>query len=139
MIVEEAQVHPDFKYLPVTHEEPFHSYLGQPLQVRGLAIGVLYIQTREQRRFTEDEVRALSAIASQVAPVVDNARLLQLIAGEESALAPHADETGPRHYYGAPCSAGVVHGPILRLTNRPPDPPETTGTPQAELEGHQTG
>jgi phosphotransferase system enzyme I (PtsP) len=126
VIVDDAQADPHYKYLPDTHEEPFHSYLGLPLQVRGLPIGVIYIQNREPRRFTEDEVRALSAIASQVAPIVDNARLLALVAGEPPAAAPAepAPDAGPRRYAGTPCSTGVVSGAVLRLNERiPPEPP----------------
>jgi len=134
VLVEDAQADPHYKYLPVTHEEPFHSYLGLPLQVRGLPIGVIYVQTREPRRFTEDEVRALSAIASQVAPVVDNARLLELIAEEERTSAPPVDDTAPRHYHGTPCSTGVVCGPILRLAVQPPAPPAPAGTTEQEVE-----
>ena len=134
VIVEDAPKHPDFKYLPDTHEEPFHAYLGLPLQVRGSAIGVIYIQTREPRKFTTDEVRALSAIASQVAPIVDNARLLGLIAREEKGALPKTPDTGPRRFFGTACSAGVVCGPVLRLAARPPVEPEPCATPKEELE-----
>ncbi|MFI5401941.1 MAG: phosphoenolpyruvate--protein phosphotransferase, partial [Planctomycetota bacterium] len=124
VVVEDAPSDPHYKYLAVTHEEPFHSYLGMPLQVRGLPIGAIFIQTRERRRFTEDEVRALSAIASQVAPVVDNARLLSLVAGEQPAMAQPPRDTGPRRYYGTPCSTGIVSGHVLRLVDRVPlEPP----------------
>jgi phosphotransferase system enzyme I (PtsP) len=133
VVVEDAPQDPHYKYLPVTHEEPFHSYLGIPLQVRGLPIGAIYIQSREPRRFTEDEVRALSAIASQVAPVVDNARLLSLVAGEEPATALPTRDAGPRRYFGTPCSTGVVSGTVLRLTDRPPREPPPADTVREEL------
>lgn len=133
VVVEDAPSDPHYKYLAVTHEEPFHSFLGMPLQVRGLPIGAIFIQTRERRRFTEDEVRALSAIASQVAPVVDNARLLALVAGEQPAIAQPARDTGPRHYYGTPCSTGIVSGHVLRLVDRIPREPPPAKDVREEL------
>jgi phosphotransferase system enzyme I (PtsP) len=133
VLVEDAQADPRWHYLPVTHEEPFHSYLGVPLQVRGLAIGVLYVQTRNARSYTADETRALSAIASQIAPVVDNARLLTLIAGEEKPVEPPARDAGPRHHVGTPCSSGIVCGPVRRLNARPPAEPPPAESTQEEL------
>jgi phosphotransferase system enzyme I (PtsP) len=134
VIVEDAPSDPHYKYLAVTHEEAFHSFLGMPLQVRGLPIGVIFIMTRERRRFTEDEARALSAIASQVAPVVDNARLLSLVAGEETTAAPPSLDKGPRRYYGTPCSTGVVSGTVLKLVDRVPREPPPAKNVREELE-----
>ena len=135
VIVEDAPRDPHYFYLPVTHEEPFHSYLGLPLLIRGLPIGVIYVQSREPRTFTSDEVRALSAIASQIAPVVDNARLLSLVAGEDSPRpAKPAEATGTRQYTGTACSVGVVCGDLLRLDTRPRGAPAAAGEVKAELE-----
>jgi len=134
VIVEDAPRDPHYKYLPVTHEEAFHSFLGIPLQVRGLPIGTIYIQTREPRRFTDDEVRALSAIASQVAPIVDNARLLALVAGEEPPAVQPVHDTGPRRYFGTPCSTGVVSGVVMRLVDRVPREPQPAMSVREELE-----
>lgn len=133
VVSEDAQADPAFVFIPAIHEEPYHAYLGLPLQVRGLPIGVIYVQTKEPRRFTEDETRALSAIASQIAPVVDNARLLSLVAETPYATpAPDADDQ-PRRYYGTPCSSGVVAGPLLVLGASPPVAPGPTGTVEGEI------
>jgi len=115
VMVEDAFRDPRFVYLPETREERFPSFLAVPLQVRGAALGVLSVQSREVRRYTPDEVRSLAAISSQIAPVVDNARLLTLLAHEGAAAAPRERASGPRRVVGTPCSAGVVHGTILRL------------------------
>jgi len=133
VVVEDAPADPHYLYLPVTHEEAFHSYLGLPLQVRSQPIGVLYVQTREPRSYTEDEVRALSAIASQIAPVVDNARLLSLVAHGENSVEPPAGEPGAGRFTGTPCSVGVVCGPVLRLDARPPAAPPPAETVKDEL------
>jgi len=122
---------PHFIYIPAMHEEDFHSYLGLPLIVRGEAIGALYVQTREAREYSADEVRALLAIASQIAPVVDNARLLALVADEESTPV-RKGRTGPRRAQGTPCSTGVASGEIVVLDGRLPAPPRKTGSRKEE-------
>jgi len=121
VIVEDAPADPRFVYLPDLREEPYHAYLGAPLQVRGTPIGVIYVENRAHRRFDRDEVRALSAIASQIAPVLDNARLLSLVAGGEPMPAmPHRRRGGPRRVQGTPCCGGVVSGAVARLNSSVP-------------------
>jgi len=137
VIVEDAPSDPRFVYLPDLREEPYHAYLGTPLQVRGTPIGVLYVETRAPRRFDRDEVRALSAIASQIAPVLDNARLLSLVAGGERMPAmPQPRPGGPRRAQGTPCCGGVVSGAVVRLNSALPatDAPAMGGPVEEELE-----
>lgn len=74
--VEEAQSHPRFKYFKEAGEDSYHSFLGVPLVHRGVLEGVLVVQTVAPRRFQEDEIRMLVEAASQLAPVVSEARTL---------------------------------------------------------------
>jgi signal transduction protein with GAF and PtsI domain len=74
--VEDAGLHPRFKYFKESGEEVYHSFLGVPLIDRGILQGVLIVQTKEQRIFREEEIRMLSEAANQVAPVVSEARTL---------------------------------------------------------------
>ena len=55
----DAQTHPAFKYLPETGEEIYHSFLGVPVMRGGTVIGVLVVQNRTQRHYTEEEEEAL--------------------------------------------------------------------------------
>jgi len=84
----DAQRHPAYKYFPETKEEQFASLAAAPLKVRGLSgegftIGVLVVQTREARAFSEAEVELLETCAQLIAPVVMNSQLLSLVAGGE--------------------------------------------------------
>src|ERR1700677_894838 len=72
--VEDAGLHPRFKYFKESGEEVYHSFLGVPLIDRGILQGVLVVQTKEPRVFRENEIRMLAEAASQVAPVVSEAR-----------------------------------------------------------------
>ncbi len=72
--VENASKHPRFKYFREAGEDNYQSFLGVPLTDRGILQGVLVVQTTESRTFVADEVRTLTEVAAQVAPVVSEAR-----------------------------------------------------------------
>jgi phosphotransferase system enzyme I (PtsP) len=72
--VADAGRHPKYKFFPLTHEEKFHSFLAVPLIDKHRPVGALVVQTRAARTFTPDEVNLLSAIATQVVGVVENAQ-----------------------------------------------------------------
>src|SRR6185369_4935948 len=59
VMVEDAFKHPRFKYFPEAGEDPYHSFLGVPLIESGNLQGVLVIQNREVRTFSNDEIRLL--------------------------------------------------------------------------------
>jgi GAF domain-containing protein len=57
---------------------PAKSWLGVPMQLGGENIGVIIVQdSSHENRFTEDDQRLLSTIASHVAVVIRNAQLLK--------------------------------------------------------------
>jgi len=72
--VEQVKNHPRFKYFKEAGEDAYQSFLGVPLIDRGVLQGVLVVQTVEARTFLDDEVRMLMEAATQVAPVVSEAR-----------------------------------------------------------------
>jgi len=74
--VEQAQGHPRFKYFSESGEEPFQSFLGVPLIDNGVLQGALVVQTLETRHFSDDEIEALVAAATQVAPIISEARVV---------------------------------------------------------------
>ena len=74
--VEQVKQHPRFKYFPAAGEDAYQSFLGVPLIDRGVLQGVLVVQTIEARVFSEQEIQMLTEAATQVAPVVSEARTL---------------------------------------------------------------
>jgi starch phosphorylase len=74
--VEKVKNHPRFKYFAEAGEDECESFLGVPLIDQGVLQGVLVVQTRDPRIFQEDEIKALSEAATQVALVVSEARTL---------------------------------------------------------------
>jgi phosphotransferase system enzyme I (PtsP) len=83
VMTDNAPSHPRYKYFKETREEKFLSFLGLPLFEHKAPIGVIVIQTREARRFSEDEISALRTITFQIGSIVHNARLLDSIQYKE--------------------------------------------------------
>lgn len=74
--VPDARNHPRFKYFKESGEEEYRSFLGVPLIDRGVLQGVLVVQTKEARTFSEEDIQWLADAAGEVAPAVSEARTL---------------------------------------------------------------
>ncbi|MBB4040637.1 phosphotransferase system enzyme I (PtsP) [Microvirga flocculans] len=108
LALSDAQSHPSFSYKPETGEEIYHAFLGVPLLRAGNTLGVLVVQNRTYRVYTEEEVEALQTTAMVVAEM--------LATGELQALAPV--ETGialrrPVYQKGVALADGVGLGYVV--------------------------
>jgi len=72
----DAQSHPDFAYRPETGEEIYHSLMGVPILRSGRVLGVLVVQNRTPRHYTEDEIEALQTIAMVLAELAASGELV---------------------------------------------------------------
>lgn len=63
----EASSHPAFSYRPETGEEVYHSLLAVPIQRSGQVLGVLVVQNRAQKEYSDEDVEVLQATAMVVA------------------------------------------------------------------------
>jgi phosphotransferase system, enzyme I, PtsP len=113
-----AQAHPAYSYRPETGEEIYHSFLGVPVLRAGNTLGVLVVQNRARRTYSEEEVEALQTTAMVLAEMIAS--------GELSALAPPGAEPAARrsvHLEGSALSEGialghvVLHEPRVVVTN----------------------
>ena len=113
-----AQAHPAYSYRPETGEEIYHSFLGVPVLRAGNTLGVLVVQNRARRTYSEEEVEALQTTAMVLAEMIAS--------GELSALAPPGAEPAarrPLHLKGKALSEGialghvVLHEPRVVVTN----------------------
>jgi phosphotransferase system enzyme I (PtsP) len=80
----DAQSHPDFAYRPETGEEIYHSLMGVPILRSGRVLGVLVVQNRTPRDYTEDEVEALQTIAMVLAELAASGELVSPVEREQS-------------------------------------------------------
>lgn len=65
----EASEHPDFSFKEETGEQRFHSFLGVPLLRGGRNLGVLVVQGRRARIYSEAEVENLLTAATLLAEI----------------------------------------------------------------------
>lgn len=107
----DAQSHPDFAYRPETGEEIYHSLMGVPILRGGRVHGVLVIQNRTQRHYTEDEIEALQTIAMVLAELAASGELVspdELAPGAGLGLAPVRLD-GVRLNAGLAVGIAVIH------------------------------
>ena len=74
----DAHAHPNFRYFPETGEEIYHSFLGVPLLRSGRVAGVLTVQNRAPRNYSEDEVEVLEVIGTVLAEMFASGGLVDL-------------------------------------------------------------
>ena len=67
----DAPSEPGFRFMPETGEEVFPSFLGVPIQRVGERLGVLVVQCREARLFSEDEIYGLEVVAMVLAEMTE--------------------------------------------------------------------
>jgi len=101
-----AQNHPAFKYLPETGEEIYNAFLGVPIMRGGTVIGVLVVQNRTRRQYSEEEEEALQTTAMVLAEVIASGELKE-VASEVAADVAHQR---PHHLKADSLADGVALG-----------------------------
>ena len=130
----DAQQHPSFAYRPETGEEVFHSMMGVPILRSGRVIGVMAVQNRTRRNYTEEEVESLQTVAMVLAELVAGGELInpnELLPADGLATAPLRLE-GLRLNGGIGIGQAVVHRPHFRIERLVAEDPDI------ELERLQT-
>src|ERR1700751_2801447 len=109
----DAQSHPNFAYRPETGEEIFHSLMGVPILRSGRVLGVLVVQNRTLRHYSEDEVEVLQTIAMIVAELAASGNLVNPleIAQSPGGVALPTRSVGVRPNAGLAMGPAVLHEP----------------------------
>lgn len=113
-----------FRFMPETGEEIFTSFLGIPIQRLGETLGVLVVQSKRAREFTEDEVYALEVVAMVIAEMTE----LGAFVGDGAALS--ALHQRPASFNAGIGQEGVtaghvyLHEPRVVVTNPVADDPK---------------
>lgn len=102
----DAHAHPRFKHYPEVKEEKYHAFLGAPIIHQRKVLGVLTLQQKKKRRFSEDEEAFLVTLATQIA--------LEIVHAETRGVLTFIDENSQnkwqRKISGVPGSAGLAMG-----------------------------
>lgn len=104
----DAQHHPSFSYRPETGEEIYSSFLGVPILRGGNTLGVLVVQNRARRLYSEEEIEALQTTAMLLAEMIASGELQSIgLPDEDIAL------RRPLALQGVPIADGVGLGHVV--------------------------
>ena len=103
----EAQSHPAFSFRPETGEEIYHSFLGVPIVRAGSILGVLTVQNRTPKQYSEDESEALQTTAMVLAE--------HLVTGDVEGLDSNEDYSRTHSHVigGQSISEGIALGSVV--------------------------
>ena len=113
----DAQTHPKFAFRPETGEEIYHSLLGVPILRGGRVRGVLAIQNKAKREYTEEEIEALEMIVVVLAELIAGGDLIgrnEQITAEGNAILP-LRMTGISINTGVAVGEAVLHQPRIQI------------------------
>ena len=120
----DAQNHPSFSYRPETGEELFHSFLAVPVLRNGNGMGVLTVQNKTPKEYSDEDVEILQTTAMLLAEHL----LSGDVAGVNSAVEFSREVS--HVVRGQPISEGlalghvVLHAPRVVVTELTADNPE---------------
>jgi phosphotransferase system enzyme I (PtsP) len=121
----DAQHHPAFAFRPETGEEIYHSFLGVPVLRAGNTLGVLVVQNRAARSYSEDEEEALQTTAMVLAETIASGELSALAKpGLEPAAHRPLQLTGLSISDGIGLGHVVLHEPRVVVTKLIADDPK---------------
>jgi phosphotransferase system enzyme I (PtsP) len=116
--LQDAQTHPAFAYRPETGEEIYHSFLGVPILRAGNTLGVLVVQNRAHRNYSEEEEEALQTTAMVLAEMIASGELASLAQpGAEPAVHPRRHLSGTVLADGIALGHAVLHEPRVVIKN----------------------
>ena len=129
----DAQNHPAFSYRPETGEEIYHSLLAVPIQRSGILLGVLVVQNRTPRIYSEEDVEVLQATAMIIAE--------HLVSGAVAGAGTEADlsKSLSTVVRGEPISEGIALGHIVLHEPRVVVTELLAENPERELERLEAG
>ena len=103
----DAQNHPAFSYRPETGEEVYHSFLAVPILRSGDVLGVLTVQNKKHKEYSDEDVEVLQTTAMVLAE--------HLVSGAVAGANPGAEfnRTVGHVIRGQPLSEGLALGHVV--------------------------
>lgn len=101
-----ARSHQHFVHAPEVEEDDFNAFLGTPIIHQRKVLGILSIQQKHARNFTENEEAFLVTLAAQLANALANAEVKNLFTQEEKSK-------GVKQLFGIAGSPGIALSQIV--------------------------
>ena len=111
----DAQNHPAFSYKPETGEEIYLSFLGVPILRGGNTLGVLVVQNKARRQYSEEEDEALQTTAMLLAEMIAAGELQAMLPGP-AVLRQPLSLKGSAVVEGVGLGHAVLHEPRVIVT-----------------------
>ncbi len=110
--------HPKFEYRPETGEEIYSSFAGVPILQSGKAIGVLVVQGKESRAYSQDQMEVLQTVAMVLSELAISGQLVDTQEIKTATGGLMAEQlTGMRLSPGMAKAAAVLHQPQQVIIN----------------------
>lgn len=110
-----ASKNPYFRYFPGLGEEQFESFLSVPILRGTNMIGAMVIQNTKRDFFTEEDIKVLRAISSQMANTIEMTRLFFALNEPDQGVASLEPAKRLNFLKGRVGSGGCVMGPCVVL------------------------
>ena len=107
---------PDFKYVPGIFEEKYESFLAVPILRSTSRLGVIVLEDSQPDYYNERDIRALSAIASQLATFLEQARMLIELRSNVKQKIRQQKSTGKNFFRGQSPSSGIAMGQAVVIS-----------------------
>jgi len=117
LALSDAQHHPAYSYRPETGEEIYASFLGVPILRGGNTLGVLVVQNKARRSYSDEEMEALQTTAMLLAEMIASGELQSLVQpGNDIAVRQPIDLKGAGIADGVGLGHVVLHEPRIIIT-----------------------
>jgi phosphotransferase system, enzyme I, PtsP len=120
----DAQNHPAFSYRPETGEEIYHSFLAVPVLRGGDVLGVLTVQNKTQKEYSDEDVEVLQTTAMVLAEHLVSGAVAGVNTGAEFSRAVGHVVRGQPFSEGIALGHAVLHEPRVVVTEVEAKDPE---------------
>jgi phosphotransferase system enzyme I (PtsP) len=120
----DAQNHPAFSYRPETGEEIYHSFLAVPVLRDGEVLGVLTVQNKTQKEYSDEDVEVLQTTAMVLAEHLVTGAVAGVNAGSEFSRAVGHVVRGQALSEGLALGHVVLHQPRVVVTELEAENPD---------------